>query len=304
MSQVKSKIFRSLGTVNTITIYDPFDDDVLKRAADRVLELDDCLSVFQPDSEISRINAAAGKGYVSVSPDTMQLLKTAQRFSELSMGAFDITARPLIALWRMGAQQGTVPKQEEIEQARLLVDYRDLILNEADCTVMLRRQGQSIDLGGIAKGYAADEVRRILIEGGITNALLNLGGTVVVMGETRTIGVQHPRQTTGEPMGRLPIQNKAVVTSGDYERYFEHNRMRYHHIIDTRTGFPTASGLCGVTVVGECAMELDALSTAMFVLGMEKGAQLAEQLGVEAIFVTDQLDVLCTPGLQGNFSLI
>lgn len=191
-----------------------------------------------------------------------------------------------------------------MEHALLLVNDEDILLDDEAQTAELRRFGQSLDLGAIAKGYAADEVRRILTEGGITGALVNLGGTVSVIGEGKHVGIQHPDRMTGIPMGRVLLADACAVTSGDYERYYEVDGTRYHHILDPRTGYPSRSGLRSVTLIGSSALALDALSTAVFVLGAEKGLPLIQQAGYQAVFVTDALDVFCTDGLRGNFELL
>lgn len=297
------KSFRAMGTFNTITVYQQAEEKALEAAVLRVLELDDHLSVFKAGSEISQINASAGKHFVSISSDTLSLLKTAKEFSALSKGAFSITTRPLTKLWGIGTANSAIPDQRSRENARKLIDDRNLILDESRQRAMLSGQGQAIDLGGIAKGYAADEVRRILSKNGVTNAIINLGGTVIVMGKPRTVGIQHPKKSTGIPMGQLRLQNSAVVTSGSYERFTEIGGIRYHHILNPATGAPSDAGLCSVTVVGPSATELDALSTAIFVLGMEKGARLAQQREVDVIFVTNKMDVFSSTTLREQLFL-
>ena len=226
------------------------------------------------------------------------------RISELADGVFDITARPLVALWGIGKKGEFIPNPQEVEQARALVNYRDVLIREDSGTMMLRRSQQAIDLGGIAKGYAADEVRRILFMHGISDALINLGGTVITMGRPREVGIQHPWKPTGMPLGKIRVKDRAVVTSGFYEKYFIHDEVRYHHILDPRTGYPSDSGLAGVTLIGNCAAELDALATAVFILGPERGAELAGQCGAESIFILKNGDVLTSPGLKGEFTLL
>lgn len=269
MNKFFTKTFKALGTVNSISA--PADSSIgaIREAEKRVLELDDRLSVFKEDSEISGINRAAGKEYVKVHPDTFDLLQASVHFAELSKGTFDISARPIVELWGIGKKGNRIPAPREIAGVKPLVNFRDIVLDEKSNSVMLRRPGQALDLGGIAKGYAADEVRRILSEGGIKDAVINLGGTVIAMGTPRTIGIQDPRKDTGIPMGRLRISDLALVTSGSYEKYLIRDGVRYHHIIDPRTGFPAQSGLFGVTLIGQSAMVLDALSTAVFIQGME-----------------------------------
>lgn len=303
MTKTIQKTFRGLGTVNTITI--PTDNSTaLLEAERRVLELDDRLSVFKEDSDISRINRAAGRECVRVHSDTLDIIRASLQVAERSEGAFDITARPLVDLWGIGKKKTQIPSPRDISCVRELVDYRDIALNEISGTVMLRRPGQALDLGGVAKGYAADEVRRILLDNGVTDALINLGGTVIAMGASRTIGIQNPQKNTGVPMGRVQVTDCSLVTSGSYEQYFIRDGVRYHHLIDPRTGVPAQSGLLGVTLIGNSAMELDALSTAVFILGMERGLRLLEPQGIQAVFVTDSLDVFATPGLKDNFSIL
>lgn len=300
----KSKVFRALGTINTIQVFDPACGEALERAALRVMELDDRLSVFKPESEIARLNAAAGVKPVHISADTMALLQAGLRFSNVTGGAFSMTTRPLSTLWSIHASCGTVPSKAEVERALSLVNDGDLLLNEAEGTAMLARFEQAVDLGGIAKGYAADEARRILLDGGVKNAIINLGGTVAILGENRVVGVQHPDRCTGISMGRLELANRSIVTSGDYERFYEVEGVRYHHILDPNTGYPAKAGLRSVTVTGDCAMTLDALSTAIFVLGEHKGAKLALEHNMGLVLVTDRLDVFCSDSLCGVFSLL
>lgn len=308
MNGTLSRLFRALGTMNTITVEQAEDHaraaDALERAERRVLELDKVLSAFRPESEVSLLNASAGCKEVSVGADTMFLLKESKRYSELTGGAFCVTTRPLSALWELNARCGTVPSRAEIEQALLLASDEDIVLDEEHGTAALKRFGQAVDFGGIAKGYAADEVRRILLEGGVTSALINLGGTVISLGRERNVGIQHPDRCTGIAMGRVTLCDNCAVTSGDYERYYEVDGVRYHHILDPRTGYPSRSNLRSVTLIGESAMELDALSTAIFALGAEDGLPLAEQAGVESVFVTNALDVFCSEHLRENFSLL
>lgn len=307
-SSALSTIFSALGTGNQIQIFS-FEDrilagEALKRSEERVRSLHDTLSVFQPESELSLLNASAGCGAVAVGTDTLRLLEESKRYSLFSGGAFSVTTRALSALWEIHARCGSVPGRAEVEHALSLVCDADIELDEEAQTAELKRFGQSVDLGSIAKGFAADEVRRILLEGGVTDALINLGGTVSTIGSVRQVGIQHPDRATGISMGRISLQNGCAVTSGDYERYYEVDGVRYHHIVDPRTGYPARSNLRSVTLIGDSAMNLDALSTAVFVLGGEEGLRLIQQSGIEAVFVTVDLEVFCTEGLRENFQLL
>ena len=301
-------VFTSLGTTNRIQMLSYRDRTAakaaLKRAEARVRELHDNLSVFQPESELSLLNASAGCGGVPVGKDALYLLSESRRYSALSGGAFSITTRALSALWEIHARCGTVPLRSEVEHARALVDDQDILLDQEAQTAELRRFGQSVDLGGIAKGFAADEVRNILLDGGITEALINLGGTDCVIGGVKHVGIQHPDSVTGIAMGRISLSNACAVTSGDYERFYEVDGTRYHHILDPRTGYPAASGLRSVTLIGQSALALDALSTAVFVLGAEAGLPLIREAGMEAVLVTNEMNVFCSEGLRGSFELL
>lgn len=159
-----------------------------------------------------------------------------------------------------------------------------------------------MDLGGIVKGYAADEARRMLQAYGAQNARINFGGTVVAIGRVQNIGIQNPFQKTGIPMACIPLKNKAIVTSGSYEQCFFHQGQRFHHIIDPRTGKPSCSGLLSVSLIGDEAVTLDALATGICCLGAEAGMPIVRRYGISAIFVTDHGGVHITPDLQGQIS--
>ncbi len=303
-----STVFTALGTGNDIRVFAGRDDtaaeSALKRAKERILSLHETLSVYKPDSEISLLNAAAGGKSVPVGGDTFLLLSESKRYSCLSGGAFSVTTRPLSALWEIHARCGSVPARAEVEETLSLVCDGDIRLDPKTRTASLQRFGQSVDFGGIAKGYAADEVRRILLEGGVTRALINLGGTVSAIGGEWKVGIQHPDRFTGDAMGRVVLRDCCAVTSGDYERYYEVDGVRYHHIVDPRTGYPSRSDLRSVTLIGQSALALDALSTAVFVLGAEDGLRLVRDAGAEAVFVDSALNVFCTDGLRDHFELL
>ena len=304
---VKKRIetaFLALGTVNTITADGSDDEDVVRRAADRVLELHGRLSAFDEGSDISAVSAAAGKSFVKVGEDTLCLIQHAKMYATLTGGVFDPTVRPLVETWNIGKEPASVPDPSGICAALCLTNYRDILIDSRNGSVMLRRPNMALDLGGIAKGFAADEARRILLEGGVTDAVINLGGTVSIIGSAKTIGIRHPDRGVGTPMGRLELTDEAAVTSGSYEKFFMQGGKRYHHLLDPRTGYPADSGLLSVTLLGGSAMELDALTTAVFILGAAEGSRLAAKFGLQAIFVTTDGGVLVTEGLKGSFRLL
>lgn len=295
--------FSALGTVNTISVTDFDDAFVIKCAADRVREIHDRFSAFSERSDISAVKKAAGKGFVPVHADTMHVVGKAKAYARLTGGAFNPTFHPLVELWRIGSKSYAIPDASAVQDKLELTNAEDILLDFENQGIMLRRPGQSLDLGGIAKGYAADEVRRILEENGVKEATINLGGTVTVLGSARQVGIQHPDFETGTPMGIVRLSGQASVTSGLYENFFICNGRRYHHLLDPKTGYPSDSGLKSVTLIGSSAMELDALSTALFVLGAEKSRTLIDQFHLEAIFITTDNKVYVTAGLKSSFTI-
>lgn len=241
---------------------------------------------------------------VEVSKDTWYIVKKALEYAEFSKSAFDITTRPLSQLWGIGKKGDYIPSTGEIKKARKLVNYRDVMMQENPYRIGLRKKGQAIDLGGIAKGFAADIARDMLEKASVKETMINFGGTVIVTGAKKIIGIQNPEMDTGKAMGTLTVENQAVVTSGVYERYFRKDGIRYHHILDLHTGRPAYSGLCSVTVIGDSAMEMDVLATSVILLGIEDGMHLVHESGAEGIFVTDTKEVYLTSGLADRFQML
>ena len=298
-----------LGTVCTIAIHDGKSAGVMENAFTAVREIDRRMSLHRPESEINAVNGEAGRTAVSVSDDTFSVVRRAVAFSSLSGGAFDPTVGPLVRLWGIGTDNPRVPAAAEIAAALPLVDARRILLLEEGRKILLRDMGMAIDLGGIAKGFAADRAVAILSENGVSSALLDFGGNIFAMGTKRggkpwRIAVQDPREERGSFIGVVPVIGKAVVTSGTYERYFVEDGTRYHHILDTGTGYPVRNGLAGVTIVADTSMTADALSTAVFALGLSEGLELVNDYdGVEAIIVDTGNRIYLSSGLDGSFEL-
>lgn len=301
--KVLQKIFPAFGTVNSIILYGNCDSVIAEQIKKRALDLHRRFSFFEPESDIFRINEQAGMNPVTVHQDTLFVLSHALAYGRETMGAFDITSGALGRLWRDAIYFEQIPSELEITACRSMSSLADLIVDQAEGTAFLRRNGQQIDLGGIAKGYAADEALKILEKNHVHNALINFGGTVIAIGRKQRIGIQNPYQTVGDFMADIVIENQAVVTSGSYERGFFLGGRRYHHIIDPRTGWPADSGLLSVSLIGGSAMELDALATGVCVLGEESGLPLLERCGTEAVLISNGGEIKVTRGLQGKFFL-
>lgn len=295
-----------MGTLVRVRAWGAGADRAVPEALERLSALEQALSANLEDSDVARVNRAGGRG-VSVSSATGDLLGEALRFAGLSGGAFDPTVGALVDLWGIGTEQARVPGDEEILSALERVDWHGVRL--FDGNEVRLEAGQQLDLGGIAKGYAADVLRDQLKREGIRSGLIDLGGNILVFGENPRggkwrIGVQDPIQSRGGVLGVVELREGSVVTSGTYERFFERDGVRYHHILDPATGRPARSGLLAVTVVSPGSLEGDALTTALFVMGLDLGIALVNGLeGVEALFVTEDGRVVLSPGLEGRFTL-
>ena len=244
-------------------------------------------------SEVSQINASAGSP-VKVSQETLDLISLGLKYCELSGGKFDITIAPLSDLWNFTDNPDhVIPDAAAIEEARSHVDYKKVLIDEEACTVTLQDPQAKIDLGGIAKGYIADRLKEYLKKEGVEHALINLGGNVLTLGTSSDgspfrIGIQKPFDEQNIPIDTVEIQDRSVVSSGVYQRYFEKDGSLYHHILDPETGYPYANGLLQATVITDSSADGDALSTCCFALGLDEGIALAESLGdVQAVFVTE-----------------
>lgn len=309
-SKPLSKTSFLLGTVVEISIYDKKEERIIDEAFERISEIEAKMTINNADSsEIIALNDASGKNEVKLSPDTFFVVEKGRQYSQNSGGKFDITIGPVVKLWNIGTDYAAVPEEDELAKAVELVDYTKLVLDSEKLTARLETPGMKVDLGAIAKGYSADEAARILKERGVRHALINLGGNILAIGGNPNgspwkIGVQDPFNPRGDFLGIIPVADKTVVTSGTYERYFEENGKKYHHILDTTTGYPTENNLHSVSIITEKSIDADGLSTTSLLLGLEEGLKMIEGLeGVEAIFVTSDKKVYVTSGAKKDFIL-
>lgn len=294
-----------MGTEVTITVVAPTAAEAgaaIDAGMGELRRLDAMMSLYKDDSEIAKVNMAAGREPVKVSPEMIEVVEAAAEVSRLSQGAFDVTIGPLVVLWQIKLKNGLVPTAGEIARIRPLVDYRNVVADRKASTIFLRKRGMILDVGGCAKGYAADRVKALFRQRGITNAVIAVAGDIWVLGRREDgkawrIGVQHPREKD-RTMAVLDLSDRYVSTSGDYERFVIREKQRYHHIIDPRTGAPS-EGTISVTLVGDRGSLVDPLTTALFILGPEKGMAVAAQLGVDAVFVDAAGAVRTTDGLSG-----
>lgn len=289
------------------------DEDAANKAFDAVFReferLDGLLSVWKPESDVAKLNAAAGAGKVDVSRDTMLVLKAARDMGDLTGGLFDVTFGPLSEIWRFDHDQDeSIPDRAAIEARLPLVDYRRIVLDERAGTAFLQRQGMKAHLGGIGKGYAVDRAAAILREAGIDNFSIQAGGDLYVGGRRGDrpwrLGIADPRAADGAVFARVELEDSTFSTSGDYERAFIKDGVRYHHILDPKTGEPSRRSR-SVTIVAKSAMQADGLSTGVFLLGPEDGMALVERLrDVEAVIVGADNQVHVSSGLKDKVEIL
>lgn len=294
--------FFAMDTVMTINAYGSKSENAVKAAQNEINRLDKLLSVQNENSEIFKLNQSKE---MTVSEDTLTLITRSKEIYTLTDGAFDISCEPLTREWGFySGLENKVPSKQAIETALKGVGAEHI--NIKGGTVALD-ENTSLDLGGIAKGFASQKAAEILKEYGVTSALMSLGGNVRAVGskpdgESWSVAVTDPDDNS-KSVGTLKISDKAVVTSGGYQRYFEENGQIYHHIIDTKSGYPADSGLKSVTIVSDDDTLADALSTALFVMGLEKSEQFYYKNSslFGAVFITDSNEIYITDNLKDSF---
>ncbi|MGF6988990.1 thiamine biosynthesis lipoprotein [Lachnospiraceae bacterium PM6-15] len=280
-------------TVVTISLYDKEGAKLSPEVEALCQKYDDLLSKTNEESDIYRLNHSGGTP-VEVDAETAELLTLASSYATMTDGCFNPALGSVTGLWDFKDKK-TVPPSADLEAALEHTDYHDLQID--DQTVTLKDPLMEVDIGGIAKGFIADKLKDYLLSKGVKNALINLGGNVLAIGEKPggspfKIGIQNPQEETGEALAVAEIDNESVVTSGTYQRFFEQDGIRYHHLLDPATGYPADNDLESVSIICDSSTMADALSTACFVMGYEKGAAFIESLeDVQGIFITKDLVV-------------
>ena len=294
----------AMDTVMTFTVIHEDGDEIIIDAEQEIRRLENLLSVTVENSDVSKLNAAAGNEAIEMHVDTQMLLQKGKELGEKTGNAFDIAISPVVKAWGFTEAEHSVPSQEKLDTLLPLTDPDDILLDSGKA--YLQKEGMAVDLGGIAKGYASDKVAELLKEKGVASAIVSLGGNVYGVGtkpdgEKWEVALANPLDAN-DYCGLISIENQAIVTSGGYQRYFEENGKKYHHIIDPATGYPAESGLLSVTIISDSGTEADVLSTALYVMGLEKAlAFWQEHGGFEAIFVTEAGEVIATEGADACF---
>ena len=294
------KITFAMDTVMTMKAYSTESTDVLEKAEELIQSIESDVSVTDENSVIYSLNKNKSARLTEISSD---LLSAALSYCKETDGALNISIYPVVKAWGFTTDTQQVPSDDTIAQLVKNVDYEKISLD--DTTVSIPSD-MEVDLGAVTKGYTSDRVISLLRENGIKNAIISLGGNVQVIGNRPdgkpwNVAIQDP--FSKEYAGVVAITDKAAVTSGDYERYFEENGVRYHHIMDPATGRPARSSLSSVTIVSESGIKADALSTSLFVMGLDKAtAYWKENQDFEAIFITNDGEIYITHGLSADFT--
>ena len=298
------KYATKMDTIMHLTAYGPNASKAIEAAFNRVDEIEKIASRSISTSDVNKINEAAGKEYVQVHPEIIKIIKTSVEYSKISNGAFDITVSPLIKLWGIGTTDERIPADSEIKERVALVGYNNISINDADNSVKLMKAGMAIDLGGVAKGFTADEIIKVFKKYDVNSAIINLGGSsIYTLGEKPdktlwSIAIQNPRKEKNEGnIGIVNLSQDVLSTSGDYQRFFIHEGKRYHHILDPATGYPAEAGVMSDTVlvdssIADCNMIADILTKITFVSGVDKGFKIIDSLeGISCIALTTDFKI-------------
>ncbi|MGD9852544.1 MAG: FAD:protein FMN transferase [Nitrospirales bacterium] len=296
-----------MGTVVFVTAVGS-DEEIAKQAAgkglDEIRRLEELLSTWIPTSELSRVNASAGGDAISVSSETVEVMMHSFEMARLTEGGFNIAIGPAVALWNASGD-GYLPSSAELEAVRPRIDLSEVHVDEQARTIRLGRPGMQIDVGGIGKGFAADLAAAVMQKAGATAGVVAISGDIKTFGrmpdnQKFMFGIQHPRKDSGVLLGQIELEDEAVSTAGDYQRYFEKDGVRYHHILDPGSLQP-ARACQSVTVIARTGVMADGLDTGIFVMGPDKGMALIESLpDVEGVIVDREGKVLVSSGLMSR----
>ncbi|HET6452737.1 MAG TPA: FAD:protein FMN transferase, partial [Spirochaetia bacterium] len=265
-------------------------------------------NMYSPDSEISAVNRAAGAGPVTVSADFLSAVHQGLELARQTDGMFDPTVGPLVKLWAVESKNPRVPDPADIKAALQLIGWKDVVVDDSARTVALARRGMTLDFGALLKGFAAVETGRVLSSRGVKNAIVDVGGSVLVLGsrpggDPWRVGIQSPDAPRGTSLGVVDVRDMVVNTSGSYEQFFVQRGRRYQHIMDPHTGYPVDNGVTSVTVIASRLQNADGPSLSILALGAARGLDLAARLGVDVVIVVNHR-IYMTEGARRLFTLV
>lgn len=300
-----------MGTVIRLAIYHDNGEALLDTAEEMLYDYNDRFSANDDSSKLMEISQKAGEKPVTVAPDLFSLIQTAKKVSLDSDRAFNLTIGPVIKLWKIGFEDAQVPSDEAVQEKLKLTDPEKVTLDPENLTVYLEEEGMEIDLGAIAKGFFADRLKAFFTQQGVKHGIIDLGGNVLIIGESPTredgywrIGLQHPKLPRGQAFAALKIKDQSVVTSGIYERALVKGEKVYHHIFDSRTGYPKENDIASVSIVSDLSIDGEIWTTILFVLDAKLAVYNIEQTeGIEGVVVTKEGQVLISSGLKNQLSM-
>ncbi len=303
----------AMGSYMNVAIYseDVVKDGVFDEIESTIHDIDKRMSINSKDivSEVDKVNDSAGKSFEKVSEDTFYLIKEGKKYAKETENNLDIAIGPTVKLWNVGFDNASVPSDEDIQKSLEHIDIDSVLLDEKSSSIKLAKQGMMIDLGSIAKGYVADKVKDIILNNGYEHAVLNIGGNIMCVGEKYDskpykIGIRDGNKSSKDYLGTIEIIDKSVVTSGIYERNFIKDGKLYHHILDRKTGYPVENNILGVSIISDKSTKCDALSTAVFSMGLEDGLNYVNNKdGIEAIFITKDNKIYLSDNIKNDFNL-
>lgn len=308
MHEVSHQV-RLMGTIISLTIYHPDAQALVAQAEVRLRDYEKRFSAHNPESDLMKVNQQAGIQPVKVAPDMFDLIQVGKEMSLKSDWAMNIAIGPLMKLWHIGFKDAQVPSQAEIEATLKLIDPERIQLDPATQSVFLEELGMELDLGAVAKGYFADRLKEFFVEHGVEAGIINLGGNVLTIGRSPknlhgiwNIGVQNPHAIRGDLLGLVQVTDQSVVTSGIYERKLLVDGKEYHHIFDSKTGFPIDNEIASVTIVSDKSIDGELWTTVLFAHTPHKAVELVENLpGIEALIFTRDLNHYSTSGITPIF---
>lgn len=305
----------ALGTVCSISLFDKGFSPIYEELFAKLNEIEQLMSLNIQTSELYTIkqnNLSNMQNTYKISDQSFYVLQIAQEYAQKSNGAFDVSIEPLVSLWHIGNDllDNYIPSKEEINSALSKVNYTKIQLDKNQKTVTFLQPNMSLDFGSIAKGYATDELVKILEKHSIKRGIIDLGGNIYAYGSKKKdtpwkIGIKNPIETNKNPVIRIDTTNSAIVTSGVYERYFEKDGKRYHHILDTNTGYPVDNGIVSVTIICKEAIRADTLSTTIFALGIEKGlACIENEPNTECIIIDSNKKIYTSSKINNTITIL
>lgn len=284
--------------------------DVLTQVEQELIDIEKKMSFYLESSDVSKINRSSAKQPISVSKETMDVIKYSLKYCNLTDGAFDITIAPIISEWGIFSESEKIPDKNRISELLKLKGSDNIIIDEKNCTVSMKKDGQKIDLGGIAKEYASDKAIEIYKNNNVKSAMINIGGNVSLLGNKEdgsmwTVGIQSPYMQRENILGAVKCSDTSIVTSGNYVRYFTKGNKKYGHIIDPETGNPADESFISVTVICNKAVKADALSTAFFIMGQDKALDYVRKIDdIDVILVTDNNNIFLSKNIKERFYLL